>query len=618
MKVIGSSGHVDHGKTLLIHAMTGMDADRLPEEKARGMTTDMGFAWYEGPGGEPVGVVDVPGHERYLRNMVAGAWGIDLAVLVVAADDGWMPQTGLHASVLAALGTEALVIAVTKADLAEPARIDEVVLDSRERARAVFGYAPEAVAVSGMTGAGIPELKDAIARILSAIPPPVDDGRGYLWVDRCFTARGGASVVTGTLKGSALEPGDELEFGAGGERLKLRSLQTYGRESARAVPSCRVALGLTAPREGFERGDLLSKPGTPVLRGRDFLCRLENLPGASETCPRDSRGRPMLRMGVELELAVGSARRDAVFRPSRHGSWATLSCESALACPPGSRFALLRKGGAELVGRGTIVDSGAADAAGRKRLDSVLADASGCAAALEAALGPRPYAETDRYSLELHARGWAPAPAGLDAESVRAAGLEPARGRVPVAFPAKRWKALASALLKRASEPGSMNLAGAMAAAGLPREPVEAALSRLAGEGSLARSDSGWSLPRAAGGPGPQERAVLDRLKAAGRSGLEPGKSCPQPEARLLKTLCSLGEAVPLDGGIFFSRETYDGAVRAILAGRPAGGRFTVPEAKEASGLSRKYILPLLNRMESQGLVKRQGEVRVVLAPAPR
>src|SRR5512136_549558 len=170
MRVIGTSGHVDHGKSTLIEALTGINPDRLPEEKERGMTIDLGFAWFAGRNGEPVGVIDVPGHERFIRNMVAGAWSLDGALLLVAADDGWMQQTQDHAVVLASLGVPAVILVVTKTDIAAPERVQEVRRDAERRAGAIFGRVPPAIEVSALARRNVDALKELVVATLAGVP----------------------------------------------------------------------------------------------------------------------------------------------------------------------------------------------------------------------------------------------------------------------------------------------------------------------------------------------------------------------------------------------------------------------------------------------------------------
>jgi selenocysteine-specific elongation factor len=617
--------------------MTGIDADRLPEEKARGMTTDLGFAWYPDAAGTPVGVVDVPGHERYLRNMVAGAWGLDLAILVVAADDGWMPQSSLHASILASLSAPAVVIAITKADLASPERASQVTDDACIKATDLFGFRPQAVIVSAKTGKGIQELKLAIDTVLATLPeePP---GRAFMYVDRFFTPRGGGQVVTGTLRGGSLSVGDAVELLPGKIKLKIRGIETYHAGATTAVPTCRAALAMSGLKDELRRGDLIAIPDGELLSGTEFLCRLGNLPGTSELCPRDSRGRPVLRPGVELELALGSARRDAIIWPLRADGFVRIVCDRDLACPAGFPFALLRRGGAELVGRGAVLAAGTTKVEDRRVMEAMLPAAAKAADSLEAAGWGSRNAAALRLCITVYRKGWAKAPAGLEAQAARAAGFEAAENTQALATPAKTgadlvsntktgtepaarpflfspdsWQTLSRALCARAAQPGLMLKADAEAAAKLKGDALQAILARLAHEGILLGEGSGWTVPGKSSSLSPEESGILVRLQAAGKAGLEPGKSTAREDARLLKALCTAGEAVPLDGSIFFARSVWDEATQAILAGRKPGDRFSVPEAKEKSGLSRKYILPLLNRMESKGLVKRVGDERVVV-----
>jgi selenocysteine-specific elongation factor len=623
MRVIGTAGHVDHGKTALIRAMTGIDADRLPEEKARGMTTDLGFAFYDGGDGQAIGVVDVPGHERYLRNMVAGAWGLDLVILVIAADDGWMPQSGLHASIVASLAAPAVVIALTKSDAVSRDRAEAVAFDAVARAAALFGFEPPAVLVSGITGQGIGDLKTVIDGELSRRPEPVDSG-AHLFVDRVFMPKGGGVVVTGTLKGGSLSPGVELSIVPKGDKVRLRGIQSYHASVDHAQANCRAALSLAGVKNTIERGDLISVPDSGAITGTEFLCRLLPLPGTGLLCPVDQRGRPVLRQGVEAELAIGSAWRDANISTFKSASLLRVVLDKPLACPAGSPFAILRRGGAELLGRGVVLEAGTTTPAERKMLDTIYPDALAAASALvDSGLEA---GEALRFAMAALKYGQAVVPKSLTAETIAKAGFEwtPSGTAGGTAFAPGAWKKLSGELVAATASPGGMARADAEAvyakAMGSQVRNSEAntaaldgAIARLESEGALIKSGSHWNSSVSARNLTQEESEALARLTSAGKSGLEPGKSTPQIDARVLRALCSFGEAVPLDGGIYFAKSTFDECAQAILRGRKSGDRFSVPEAKERSGLSRKYILPLLNRMESKGLVKRLGDERVVV-----
>ena len=264
--IVATAGHVDHGKSALIKALTGTDPDRLPEEKARGITIDLGFAHLELPSLASeatihVGIVDVPGHEDFVKNMVAGVGAIDLALLVIAADDRWMPQTEEHLQILSYAGVGRAVVALTKADLAS----DEAAVMSDIRERLIgtaFADAP-IVPTSVVTGRGLDELKSTLARELSAAPPPRDIGKPRLAVDRVFTLAGSGTVVTGTLTGGTLQRGQSVVVQPGGHPTRIRRIQSHGRDVETSGPGTRTALNLTDvnPIAGVHRGDVITLAG---------------------------------------------------------------------------------------------------------------------------------------------------------------------------------------------------------------------------------------------------------------------------------------------------------------------------------------------------------------------
>jgi selenocysteine-specific elongation factor len=263
--IVATAGHVDHGKSALINALTGTDPDRLPEEKARGITIDLGFAHLELPSPVSlspihVGIVDVPGHEDFVKNMVAGVGAIDLALLIVAADDGWMPQTEEHLQILSYFGVRRAVVSLTKADLAadEAVAVSEVRQDLEG---SVFAEAP-IVPTSVVTGRGLDTLKSTLARELSAAPPPRDIGKPRLAVDRVFTLAGAGTVVTGTLVGGRLQRGQAVVIQPGGQPARIRRIQSHGRDVEVSGPGTRTALNLADvdPIAGVHRGDVIALP----------------------------------------------------------------------------------------------------------------------------------------------------------------------------------------------------------------------------------------------------------------------------------------------------------------------------------------------------------------------
>jgi len=263
IRVVGTAGHVDHGKSTLIRALTGIDPDRLREERERGMTIDLGFAWLTLPGGADVGIVDVPGHQDFIRNMLAGVGGIDAVMLVIAADEGVMPQTREHLAILELLGIDRGVVVLAKRDLVD----DEWAALVSAEVRAALARTPLAdapiVEVSATTRSGLDELLIALETVLGAAPPRRDLGRPRLPIDRAFTMTGFGTVVTGTLVDGALRVGDEVELVPGGLRGRIRGLQTHRRPIEVAQPGSRVAANLTGiEKEAIARGMVLALPGT--------------------------------------------------------------------------------------------------------------------------------------------------------------------------------------------------------------------------------------------------------------------------------------------------------------------------------------------------------------------
>jgi selenocysteine-specific elongation factor len=346
MHVVATAGHVDHGKSTLVRALTGMEPDRWAEERRRGMTIDLGFAWTTLPAGPTVAFVDVPGHERFVPNMLAGVGPVPAVLLVVAADEGWMPQTGEHVAALDALGVRHALLAVTRCDLAAPG---PVVADVGERLSGTTLAGLPAVAVSAPTGAGLDELRAALAGLVAALPVPDPAAPVRLWVDRAFTVRGSGTVVTGTLGAGTVATGDELELHAagGGRRpVRVRGLQSLGRPVSRVSGVARVAVNLRGvERDDVARGDALLVPGgwpaTALLDVRIDVRVAGDLSGPA----------------AALVLHAGSAAVPVRVRPLGE-SHARLTLRRPLPLGAGDVALLRDPGRHEVLGRVTVLDAG--------------------------------------------------------------------------------------------------------------------------------------------------------------------------------------------------------------------------------------------------------------------
>jgi len=339
MHVVATAGHVDHGKSTLVRALTGMEPDRWAEERRRGMTIDLGFAWTSLPGAGEVAFVDVPGHERFVPNMLAGVGPVPAALLVVAADEGWMPQTAEHVAALDALGVRHADLAVTRADLADPG---PVAADVRERLRGTTLGGSPAVAVAAPTGFGVQALRAALGALAGALPPPDTGAPVRLWVDRAFSVRGSGTVVTGTLPAGTLRGGDELVLhAAGGRAVRVRGLQRLGLPAEEVAAVARVAVNLRGvDRQAVARGDTLLTPG-----------RWSTPSAVDARVDGDVRAAPA--SGV---LHLGSAAVPVRVRPLG-GAHARLTLRRPLPLAPGD-IGLLRDPGAHrIVGRVTVLDT---------------------------------------------------------------------------------------------------------------------------------------------------------------------------------------------------------------------------------------------------------------------
>ncbi|MFW3170199.1 selenocysteine-specific translation elongation factor, partial [Geodermatophilus sp. CPCC 206100] len=328
MDVIATAGHVDHGKSTLVRALTGMEPDRWEEERRRGLTIDLGFAWTTLPSGRRLAVVDVPGHERFIGNMLAGVGSVPAALVVVAADDGWSAQTAEHVAVLDALGVRSGLLAVTKADLADPA---PVLADARHRLAATSMGEVPAVAVSAATGAGVPEVAAALDALLAGLPAPDRDAPVRLWIDRAFPITGAGTVVTGTLAAGAVTPGNRLRLGD--REVVVRGVQSLGRPVERAEATARVALNLRGVAvEDLARGDALLTPGA-----------FRTATDVDVTLGRE----PEDRLPAEVVVHIGSAAVSARLRPLE-GTAVRLRLAAPLPLRVGDRL-LLRDPGARRV-----------------------------------------------------------------------------------------------------------------------------------------------------------------------------------------------------------------------------------------------------------------------------
>ncbi len=640
--VIGTAGHVDHGKTALVRALTGIDTDRLAEEKRRGITIELGFAHLALPDETVAGVVDVPGHERFVRAMAAGAGGIDLVVLVVAADEGVMPQTREHLDICRLLGVPRGLVAVTKSDLlpelgAEwlPLLVEEL----RAATRGTFLEGCRVVPCSARTGEGLPALRQAVAEVAAEVPERPADGPAWLPIDRAFTLKGFGTVVTGTLLSGTLAEGERVALVPplpGGAELRVRGLQVHGKPAERALAGQRTAVNLPGVEaQAVARGQVLCHPGE-IPPSRLLDVELTLLPAAPR--PLRHRARLLLHVGtaqVEAELCL-------LDRPEL-APGATALAQLQLAEPAaalaGERFIL--RGFAAIEGRGRTLAGGrvlAIAARRRKRgrpealaqLRQLAGDAlDGRLAAVLALAGPAGLPEGS-----LAARAAAPpraAQAALERLSARGEALLFDRER-------RAWVSgeAARALSARLVDAAQAFHRAHPLAAGVGREELRGKLppvtdprlfqrllaqaqekGELVAQGELVRARGHQAAGGGSGGAALKAR-VAGALRAGG---LTPPAAAELPAAAgasaedvaaVLKLLAAEGAAVRVGPDLWYDAAALAGLRERLVAWLRQHREISTAEFKELVGATRKFVIPLAEHFDRERVTLRVGEKRVL------
>ncbi|OLE62025.1 MAG: selenocysteine-specific translation elongation factor [Deltaproteobacteria bacterium 13_1_20CM_2_69_21] len=656
--VVGTAGHVDHGKTALVRALTGIDTDRLPEEKRRGITLEAGYAHLELPGIGTAGVVDVPGHERFLRAMVAAAGGIDVAVLCVAADEGPMPQTAEHLDVLRLLGVQTGVIAMTKADLLPELGAEHrelLTVELRELVEGTFLEEAPIIEVSARTGKGLPELVRALADAVKArqATPRPEQAPLFLPLDRSFAVKGFGTVVTGTLFSGALAPGDEVDLAGAGAKargVRVRGVQVHGSAVDKALAGQRTAANLAGIEvQDAPRGAALVQAGTlqSVGAAQVLDIELELLPWAAR--PLRNRARLLAHIGTaqvpcvvalvdraELapgERAVGQLR---LGRPTAAIAGLRFLLRGELPkgsdASPATRLTKAARAHASTLGGGRIL---AVAARKRRRRESD-------AAALQALAGEDPLAQAERLLLESGYPGASPQRlAARGAFTVKSA--EKALERLGQTGKALLYdrearlyvhkevlEALDGKVLARLHEHAARDSIDPSIAreelrqrAGSPPPKLFAkALASLADRGEL-RADAERVHPpgTAAKLSGPDADAQEKLAGVLEKAGLSPPRvdelpaligQTPHRTSSLLKALAGAGRASKVSEGLWFGATALMDLRRRVLAHLSERGSIDAQSFKELTGLTRKFAIPLLEYFDREKLTLRIGDKRVL------
>jgi len=621
--IVGTAGHIDHGKSALVKALTGIDPDRLPEEQERGITIDLGFAHMECDDGLVLSFVDVPGHERFVKNMLAGAGGVDLVLLVVAADESVMPQTLEHFHICRLLGVRRGLIALTKTDLVEADLVSLVRLEVEELVAGSFLEGAPILPVSSVTKEGLDDLVEAFREVDREVAGHSAEGPFRLPVDRVFTIRGFGTVVTGTGLSGRVREGDTLEIHPRGERVKVRGLQVHGGECREAGAGQRVALNLQGISRGeISRGDWLTEPGrygpVPILDAR-----VEMLAGAP--APLEDMDRVRFHAGALEALARVRVLEPGGKLPPGTAGTVQIRLEGPVHTVVGERFVLRRYSPVTTIGGGVVLDP-----APPKRTRRLPAPAghfedlfSGDPACILAAW-VRAAGESGLPASEAFARtDWTEGAVREAVEQLVAGGEVTRAGGVLLA--AERWKALeeqAAKLLEahHAAQPLSPGLPGPelRAALGMEEETFRAFIEEGEASGRLRREGEFVAAAAHEIVLSPEEQALRDSLEAAFRKGgLTPPEekevlaSNDHPRTRDIFQLLLEGSVlVRLKGGSVYHLEVLDRLVEEIRRGPET---FSVPEFKQKTRTTRKHAIPLLEYLDGRNVTCRTGDLRRVV-----
>ncbi|OLC52634.1 MAG: selenocysteine-specific translation elongation factor [Chloroflexi bacterium 13_1_40CM_4_68_4] len=609
---------MDHGKSTLITALTGTDPDRLREERERGMTIDLGFAWMTAPSGTEIGFVDVPGHQDFIRNMLAGIGSIDAVILVIAADEGIMPQTREHLAILSLLGIERGLVALTKRDLVD----DEWAALVSADVRAALGGTPLAaspiVEVSAVKRTGLDRLVATLGEVLGAAPPRRDTGRPRLPIDRAFTMTGFGTVVTGTLLDGTLGVGDEVAAIPGGARGRIRGLQTHRHPLETARPGSRVAANLTGvEKDDVARGMVLVRPGS--LPATSLLTmRLVPVAGA---IPLAQDEEIKVHVGTAETMARASFLEDEDALTSGGAAWIQLRLASPVAAAVGDRLGVRRPSPSETIGGGVIADVSAKRL--RRRAETV--------AELERRAAPSPASRLLASLDEMRTAADAAERSGLDAASRDAAVAEVvADGRAvrlaDALISRAGYEALAAHVERICAQAhrrtplrAGASREEARSAVGLTPKRWTAFVERLVADGRVAERGGALALPTHVVRLGAEDEARWIKARAAlAQAPLAP----PSPEQleldfgidrELLAALAERGDVVRVGPDAAFLPDAVARFAEAVVTELETAHRITVGRARDLSGSSRKHVLPLLQYLDDEGLTRRQGDDRILL-----
>lgn len=610
--LVGTAGHVDHGKTSLIAALTGIDADRLPEEKARGMTIDIGFAYLDLPGIGRVSIVDVPGHERFIKNMLAGASGVDVGLLCVAADEGVMTQTREHFEVLRLLETKTLVVALTKCDVADNDTQELAAMDVRSLLEGTRYADAQILRVSAHTGAGLDDLKSALADAIRSLGERPNTGGWFLPIDRVFSVAGHGTVVTGTLARGKVSAGDEAVLMPGGARIRIRSVQVHGAPAEFAEAGQRTALNVVgAKKEEIHRGQAIGAVDS-LVESRCVNLRLAPIAD--------------IKHGERIRLHLGAGEFiGKLFLFDHAPRIGQVRLEEPVACAKGQRCVIRRYSTPALIAGAEIITPNAKP---RRRGDREIAELL-----LDRSESDNLFAVVARWPMGAktsdvcEALGKTPQELGDEFEKLKASGE--LRGFAGIWLTKETFKHVADvveaavqSLHEELPNQPAVSRAAALKRSGLGWEAksFDRLVSHLTDAGRLAQHGADIRHPSFKVALNAKQQALLGRVlevmslrgvvaPSAEEIAREVGAP-PQAVEEMWRLGVATGAIVKVDEGLYYSIKTLEAVKNTV---RSLGSKFTVAQFRDATGSSRKFALPLLMYLDEQKVTRRVGDERVVV-----
>ena len=619
MYVIGTAGHVDHGKSTLVEALTGIDPDRLREEKERGMTIDLGFAWLQLPSGNETSIVDVPGHERFVNNMLAGVGGIDLALLVVAADESVMPQTREHLAILDLLRVERGLVAVTKRDLVDEDWLELVIADVEDTLEGTMLEGAAIYPISAMTGEGLPELIAAIDTMLDDTPPKRDVGRPRLPIDRAFTISGFGTVVTGTLIDGKISTGQDVELVVAGKSTRIRGLQTHKKGQTEAQPGTRVAANIiNISQDEVARGEVLTTEGW--MRPTDAMdVRLRVIPDA----PHALRHNMYITVHTGSSEVVGRLRlleRDAL-EPGETG-WAQLKLDSPLAVVKGDYYVI--RSNRTTLGGGNIVETHARRHRRRHAPTIERLEMMELGSTQDILLKTIETSEPSEFGALVNR-------ANMDANTVKSeletmattslvvklgsGGIGPGS----ILYSAGGWNGVVEKTqqsldayyrqfpLRRGAPKEELR-----SRLGMSAQVFNLAFARLQEQAIVEEDGARARLP----GYEPTLNDAQNKQVAAYLQTLESDPFSPPTDAPLddevLNLLDEQGKVVRVSETVVYSADAYAEMVKIISDYIRENGEISVANVRDVLGTSRKYALALMDYLDHKRITRRMGDTRVL------